>query len=183
MKNTDTHDKMTNNKNAGFSLVELIVVIAIMGVMVGVVSYGVSLLFSRDAEAVAKQINDNLSEARMVAMSKPGRFSLCIEVDSEGYMEKIVIYRNEEGSFSTYRSVEPEKKAKVSCAGAYTSADGVGFEVAFKNNGSLEYVGDVRSSSSTATGASGVYEISVESRNRTEVVSLVSETGRHFVNE
>ena len=51
--------------NRGISLVELIVVITIMVVMTGLISIGVSLMFSRDASYVAGRIDDELSEARM----------------------------------------------------------------------------------------------------------------------
>ena len=71
-----------NEKNdRGYSLVELIVVISIMAIMVGLLSLGISVMFSKDAEAVAKAIDDELSEARMLSMSKSGKFEMVLHID------------------------------------------------------------------------------------------------------
>ncbi len=67
----------------GLSLVELIVVISIMVVLLGLVSVGVSMLFSRDAERSATLIDDALSETRLSAMSKKGTFIVRIHTEDE----------------------------------------------------------------------------------------------------
>ena len=65
----------------GYSLLELIAVISIMAVVVGVVSLSVSLMFSNDAQKGATIIDDELSETRMLAMSKSGAISMIINTD------------------------------------------------------------------------------------------------------
>lgn len=76
--------------NIGYSLVELLVVIAIMGVLVGGSSIGINLLFSKDAERCANKLNDAITNARAVTMSKEGDFILTITTDASGqYVAKI----------------------------------------------------------------------------------------------
>lgn len=71
--------------NRGLSLVELIVVISIMVVLLGLVSLGVGMLFSRDAERAAKLIDDQISETRLSAMSKQGTFVVKIHTEDEDF--------------------------------------------------------------------------------------------------
>ena len=85
----------TPGNDKGYTLVELIVVISIMAVMVGLLSFGVSVMFSKDADSVARTIDDQLAEVRMAAMSKPGTFSIIIHTTSTGSGNYIEIEKSE----------------------------------------------------------------------------------------
>ena len=65
--------------NKGFSLIELIVIIAIMGVLVGGASLGIGLVFSKDAMKCATRLNDSIYDARANSMYKAGKFELSID--------------------------------------------------------------------------------------------------------
>ena len=54
-----------NQNNSGYTLVELIVVIAMMSILAGGMSLGVNLLFSKDASRCATRLNDALYEAKL----------------------------------------------------------------------------------------------------------------------
>ena len=56
--------------NRGFSLVELIVIIAIMAVMIGMVSLSMSLLTGSDAKQACEKISAQLNEAKTGSMSR-----------------------------------------------------------------------------------------------------------------
>jgi len=71
--------KTTRDNNAGFSLVELIVTIAVASVLVGGATIGASLVFSRDASRCATILNDALYSTRMDSMSKPGKYTIEIK--------------------------------------------------------------------------------------------------------
>lgn len=68
-----------NKNNAGMSLVELIVTIAIASILVGTMSFSVSLAFSKDAARCATILNDTLYSVRMDSMSKPGEYTVEIK--------------------------------------------------------------------------------------------------------
>jgi prepilin-type N-terminal cleavage/methylation domain-containing protein len=61
---------MDRNKNAGFSLIELVVAVAILAVFSIGVCMTVFTSSSRNARSVATEINSALSEARVQALSK-----------------------------------------------------------------------------------------------------------------
>ncbi len=87
--------KGRHEDNEGYTLVELIVVIAIMATMIGLLSLGISMLFSKDAERVAKFLDDQISEVRMSAMSKPGTYSIIIHTTDTGVGNYIEIEKTE----------------------------------------------------------------------------------------
>lgn len=56
--------------NQGFSLIELIVVIAIMAVMIGVTGFSLAFLFGADARQAAAKIGAQLNETKTGSMSR-----------------------------------------------------------------------------------------------------------------
>lgn len=84
-----------NSDNRGFSLVELIVVLAILAIIsVGAVnSFG--LLYSTSAKETATKLNSAMSKARTEAMSK-SQASLQIYEKDSAYYVKFTINGNEE---------------------------------------------------------------------------------------
>lgn len=59
-----------HNDNKGMSLVEIMVVIAILSVLTGVVGYGISLSTSRDVDACAQKLLSGIQHTRTVTMGK-----------------------------------------------------------------------------------------------------------------
>lgn len=56
--------------NKGLSLVEIIIVVAIMTVMTGLVSFGVGVVVSKPADECAQKLSNSLRNARVTAMGK-----------------------------------------------------------------------------------------------------------------
>lgn len=182
-----TKNQVGKLNNRAFSLVELIVVIAIMSVMVGLVSVGVSLAFSRDAEMVAEQIDDCMSETRMTTMSKAGKYAMRIQLDS-GEVKGISIVSaiNSETTPADYKSYSVQKKANAQCIGTLADPSSIdsGVQIEFDAaNGSVLYVGAYRDTlgAAVASAPTGVYQFKVSSRGKEEIVSLVVGTGRHYL--
>lgn len=59
-----------NNKNGGFSLVELIIVVAIMAIVVGVMGLSVGTLTGRKIAKCADEIVSTLERARVLTLGK-----------------------------------------------------------------------------------------------------------------
>lgn len=70
------------NNNSGFSLVELMVVVAIMAVLSTGVYIGYNALFNQKAKTAAKEVKAMLQTVRMTTMSKSGTYKLLISEDS-----------------------------------------------------------------------------------------------------
>ena len=166
------------NKDAGISLIELIVVISIMAIMVGLISISISLMFSRDAEAVAKTIDDELTEVRMLSMSRAGRFVLKID-PAENEVQIIKV-----GVTPAYKTVKFKKGATLSViqpSGTETPIT-TGFTVEFdKGDGRVINI-KINNSDATA----GVYKIKATAKRlttKTSTVTLVTATGRHYLDK
>lgn len=86
------------SKNQGFSLIEVIVVLAIVSIVIGISAVSISLANSRNAEKCAKLIDSALESARMSSMAQAGSFLFlldgstnCLTIDSSvsGVTEEI----------------------------------------------------------------------------------------------
>lgn len=189
--------------NRGISLVELIVVIAIMAVMVGVTSLGLGMMFSRDANYVAVRIDDALSEARTLSMSKEGTFTCVIDIDpSDGgknAKHKAMIYQTigpdkDHATTTLVKEIALNKSTSIAITGG-AGLPAVGEDVAFvfsKSKGNVTKAGAgggtdvVNNIVYNGTEASGVYEITVTStKNSSKIrkVTLVATTGRHYTDK
>ncbi|MGN0279660.1 MAG: type II secretion system protein [Lachnospiraceae bacterium] len=80
------HDKFHIN-NSGYSLVELIIVIAIMAVLIGTVFYSITMIFGANAKTCANNIQRAIADCKVTTMGK-----------KEAYME---LYRAADGNVYT----------------------------------------------------------------------------------
>ncbi len=72
-----------NINNRGFSLVELIITVAILAALIGVTGYGVSLVSGKPAEQCARKLAGALQHARTATMGKY-RNVITVKRDSDG---------------------------------------------------------------------------------------------------
>ncbi len=173
----------------GYSLIELIVVISIMAVMVGIMSLGISMMFTRDANYVAVRIDDELTEARTLAMSRDGVFVYSLHIDSDTKKNCIRIYKLASeadpitDTLTPYKEVMLDKSVTIAIKNTDEGSDtdltptaGNSLNIIFdKANGSVKKVG-------TYSGK-GVYTFTVTSTknsSKTKEVTLVATTGRHY---
>lgn len=183
--------KKVNSKvadNRGVSLVELIVVVAIMSIIVGISSYGLGLMFTRDANYVAVRIDDQLGEARTLSMSKGGVYICELHIDdSDPYTGSgITIYSTTDetlpkASWTKEKEVPLDKKVSINVS------DGGSLSV---SSGDVRFIfdkakGNVKSVNGDS-GAGKAYSITVTSRRNTskfKTVTLVGNTGRHYTDK
>lgn len=73
-----------NTDNRGLSLVELVIVIAIMAVLLGVLGFSLSMLFSTEARQASNKMNAQLNDVKTGAMSRASEYLVLryIDVDS-----------------------------------------------------------------------------------------------------
>lgn len=113
--------KKKQRKNKGFSLVELIVVIAIIGVMTAVGGYSLTAISSANAKECAKEIEAGLISTRTESYSKD------IPTNDEEYLGATVSFYKKTDGIYMEKSFESEEKkiggSKISLA--YKNASGV----------------------------------------------------------
>lgn len=165
------NDKKTYQlNNKGYTLVEAIVVMGIMAILVGIMSVGISLMFSRDAQYAAVSIDDQLTETRMLSMTKSGDFQMEVHMDSAARGSYILITRDG----SEYRRISLDKRdIEIQFSGGTTAV--IEFD---KANGSVSKV--------NGSTASGVYTFTItglRGAQKEAIVTLVSATGRHYTNK
>lgn len=164
--------------NRGYSLVELIVVIAIMAVMVGVMSLGIGMMFTRDANYVAVRIDDMLTEARTASMSRAGTFTYSFHIDSSTPSNSYVkIDQTTDTGTTEYKRILLDKSVTVKVNGSDANDFSVVFDKAKGNVKTVEIDG------TSSPDPDSVYEIDVTSKkntSKTKKVTLVTTTGRHY---
>ncbi len=79
--------KIKNTK--GYTIVEIIIVVAIMGVLLGLVGLSVSIISRKSIGSSARELYTMMGTAQNIAMSK-GNCALVIYADSEGYKCDII---------------------------------------------------------------------------------------------
>ncbi len=166
--------------NRGMSLVELIVVISIMAVMTGILSLGIGMMFSRDADYVAVRIDDTLTEARMCSMSRDGVFTFELHIDGADTKGSYVrIMQSIAGGTPTeYKKVLLDKNVNIKVLGDGTDLGVADVKVEFDKS-----KGNVKKVNGSLT-IKDVYTFKVTSeKNSSKVkdVTLISTTGRHFI--
>ena len=177
--------------NKGFSLIELIVIIAIMGVLVGGASLGIGLVFSKDAMKCATRLNDSIYDARANSMYKTGKFELII--DNSGSANTATISQTDltpATSDTVYLDgVDSSKKTTIS-ARFVTEAVPAGTAISLpvsvtfdKAKGNVYSVVDA----DEMTYGDGIIVFEIEplrgNRNRKAKVQLVTTTGKHTIGE
>lgn len=160
--------------NSGITLIEILVVIAILAVTVGIAGVSISLMYSRDAEKCAKNINNALESARMRSMSKEGSSSFWIDISEAVW------------SFGIEPSVEKkELPGRIDVAFASEGS----YDLSSCKKLTIEF--DKATGKVTALKAEdipvdvrdiGVIKIRVtNSDGKTATVLLVTATGKHYV--
>lgn len=161
----------------GFSLVELLIVIAILAIAVGLAGISIAVVFSRDAERCAKTIDAALEETRMRSLSQNGTFSVGVNAATN---ECIITTFDEAGALVATETTSLQSRVTISYempGGAdltSTEVVAVGFD---------KSTGRVRSIAGDGGAAAGsVLRIRCVSDNgKVATVVLVRSTGKHYV--
>lgn len=155
--------KIWNNK--GISLVEILIVVAIMSIAVGGSGVGLSLAYSRDAEKCAKTIDAALENTRMLSMSQKGTFTM--EID----LENNILYIRSSESSDPVEEEQLQRRVEISVP---ADASATSVTVQFDKS-----TGKVLSMSGESD---GVLRITSENSNgKRATVVLVKGTGKHYV--
>lgn len=169
-------------KNKGFSLVELVVVIAIMSVLVGISAFGIGMLSGRPAQKASARFRSNLDRIRTVSMGKTSA-SMELYVTGDGvYTKETVNGVSKDAVMLGPKSVS----CAYSVAGGSEVALAAGDKITIvfdRSDGSLKSVvvsGSVSTTIYEAGSTTGINEIDFifTKANKKYNVSIVPITGR-----
>lgn len=154
-------------KNKGMSLVEIIIVVAIMAVMAGGVAIGLSVIFDKPADGCAKKIQAVLQNARTTSM---GRFGdvIVLDKDASGNIVIRETIHDKNGTASAKPvQIVGDSKVNVTCKNGSGATMALPVTIEFdRTNGGLK------------GGAAGCAEITVSAGSRTRYVKISYVTGK-----
>lgn len=168
--------KMERDNNKGFSMVELIITVAIMAILTGSLVSAAGYLKYANAKAGAKEVNTKLSELRIDSMSKMNTpYMYLYNIGGATYMKVV--------------SGKDADKATISNGILDTNTTKIGnsqIEV-FCDSTKITDGNSVQISMDKSTGAflscpNEIKVASIDGRN-SYIVKLVKSTGRHYMDE
>lgn len=153
----------------GFSLVELIIVIAIMGTLVGLTAYGFGYMKLADAKGLANGINSGLSELKSESMAKNEPVYMHLFERDGSYF----LYYSDNSACDTDEDGKNLGSSQMSIKldGTELGAGGTKSFHIRKKDGAFEAVG----------GEEPPSEIEVSSDSYLYKIVLVKDTGRHYI--
>lgn len=175
------------NRNKGFSLIELIVTIAIMAIVTGAAMSIYSFIKTNRLRALSENVNDAVSDLRSTTLAKSGDYSLVILYDSskKSYIAKLSkSVKKPDGSVSvkTYKTDTIGTKGEIYCMDSagnkYKLSDGYAINIRFnKADGSFSSV----NFSKAGHTVNNVTDIYCEYAGKVKTVKLITLTGKHYI--
>lgn len=104
--------------NYGFTLVELMVVIAIMGILAGVAAISTAIIPAAHAKSCANRINANLDRCRIGCLTHGDNTYMTLAINSDGKIE-VRYYEDTAGS-----NPVPEDTSVLNSSGVTVTGDG-----------------------------------------------------------
>ena len=120
--------KQRTDKNKGFTLVEMVIVVAIFAILLGILIPSLNPILGYRANRVANSIGAALDETRTQAMNRlVGEMKL--SYTSDGYYISYYLDRGKSGNKSNVKQDQPEKIAPLGTRIIYTTDDGAEHEM------------------------------------------------------
>jgi prepilin-type N-terminal cleavage/methylation domain-containing protein len=175
--------KLLKRDNQGFTLIELIIVMIIVGILAGGAAIGFHSLDSGNAGSSVKRINALLDYVRVLNMSRDKEYYLVIEEVSGTYVAKV---QDQAGTTSLTEKLKLKNGSityycdeGIDPADIYTVDSDVTPAVTLK----IGFVKDSGSLRSNMFGSEEKYikRVVVSAADRTYTIYLVKATGKHYI--
>lgn len=175
----------STKQNKGYTLVEIIIVIVLIGLLATVAGSSISLVFSSEAKKCANNTSALISKAKVSALSREGNVGVKIYRDGGNivgayYENGAEISREKLGGSRVnfnymYKNGQNEVNVNLTSTPLYISFN--------KGTGSLKTIGEASLAElGSASGAEAApAEIIITSGSRTLVITFVESTGQHAI--
>lgn len=162
----------------GFSLVEVIIVIAMLAILTGTVTYGFAFISGKPAEECAKKMTSQLQRARTDTM---GKYKTIVEItkNTEGQVvvNTKVTMLQEDGTQSVSQNTNVVGKAGILVS---YEANGIQTEITEANSLSLEFdrgTGALAKTNGSAIMAEQCQRIQLQKNGKVKTITIVPITG------
>ena len=115
--------KLAKN-NSGFSLVELIIVIAIIAALIGTVVLSVSMVFSANAKACSNDLQRAIADCKVTTMGKAQAWLIVYRGENDRIYSQLHIMEQKEGGEAGELVEVTEDLQKIRVTVTYTDASG-----------------------------------------------------------
>lgn len=177
-------DKLHNDKrrfpqidNSGYSIIELVIVLAIIAIIMSTVFYSIILIFSANARSCANNIQRSIGDCKVTTMGKADAYMI-LSRDDNGVYTQVFVKESDGTDTVEERNKVGSNKVEV----GYIVKDSGGAEVPLMPGDSIEIRFD-RSSGGFKAGTSGVLyeEIYVRGGSKNYGIVLTELTGKSEV--
>lgn len=169
--------KMRKADNNGFSLAEVLIVVAIISILTGVFTISISLVYSRDTEKCVKLIDSALETARMGSLSREGSFFVSVD----GNNNKLKVESSIDG---VVEETELPKRVKLEITAEGDGASITGTELLVEFDKAKGAVKTFRLDGSALAKTSS-YTVAITAQSNGDgkkaSVMLVRMTGKHYL--
>ena len=171
------NDRGYVNNNNGYSIIELIIVLAIIAIIISTVFYSIILVFSANAKSCANNIQRSIGDCKVTTMGKSAAYmELYRDADQNVYTRMYVM-----DSGGSYVPSEPQKVGASRVYVAYTPEGGAETELLAGDKIEIRFD---RASGGFEEDASGnIYEkLHVQGGSKKYEIVLTKLTGKSEVN-
>lgn len=174
-------DRRIDKNNKGMSLIEIIIVVAILSAMIGMTGYGISMISGKPAEECAQKLCSTIQHARTMTMGK-SKTGIVLGRNSNGMLSVKEVSKK---VLDNDGNIEPEERENVVGEKDVTvicyMTDGSSIEIAGSNT--LELIFDRGSGAIRITKVNGTEsvpctKITVAKANKSKDIVIVPVTGK-----
>lgn len=164
------------NRNKGFSLIELIVTIAIMVLVTGASMSIYSWIRTHRIQEMSENVSDCLSELRTCTMTRSENFYLELEKTSDGDFVG-VIYKDS----SKYKTISISSSGHIylrKSSVRYELKNSEKIRITYNKNGALDSIKFIRNDGTEVDTDSTIY---LTHSNLAKTVKISKKTGKHYI--